>query len=164
VIIQGETRAEILKIVRARLLLAGATFVGLLVLVAGVLALSGGEDEHTYAAAPARCVEAWNGDPSAAVLGQHQFTYHHYSEVELLILTPAGAEAPETDPAGRCAIAFAASSLDAELAAATLIEDPKLGWTPLSDAVAADRLAQLQADAKDAYNAHLTDEGKIEPL
>jgi hypothetical protein len=162
-IIQGETPAEILKIVRARVLLAGATFLGLMALVAVVLLASGDED-HSYTAAPTRCVDAWNKDPAAAVLGQHQSSYHHYSEVEVLTLTPAGAEVPETDPSARCAIAFAASALDAELAAATLVDDPRRGWTPLSDAAGPERLAELQAEAKDAYNAHLTEEGKIEAL
>jgi hypothetical protein len=149
---------------QGRLPLAGATLVLLVALIAGVLLLRGGGEKHTFTAAPAQCVDSWNRDQTTVVLGQHQATYHHYSEVEVLLLDPEA-----DDPVGQqgggpaCTVVFAASSLDSELAAAAMIEE-KAGWRPLSGTAAPERLADLQAQAQSAYNAHLTLEGRIEPL
>jgi hypothetical protein len=151
---------------RARLLFAGGTLAVLAIVVAAVLVLSsGGGDDHEFTAAPQDCVDAWNEDVSAQSLGRHQFDFHHYSEVQVLTLDgKTKDEAPEGSPGALCAVAFASSSLDAELAAAALIRRSGT-WYALSDLETdPNRLAELQSNAKSAYNAELTEDGKIEPL
>lgn len=130
-----------------------------------MLVLFGGDEEHSFATAPTRFIDGWNNDQSAIVLGRHQSTYHHYAEVQVLTLSPDGTvEAPEGDAAAICAIAFAASSLDAELAAATIVKRPQ-GWVALSEQLSdPNRLAELQSTAQSEYNATLTPEGTTEPL
>ena len=57
---------------RSRLIFAGA-LAGLLVAAAIVLLSQSGGTEHTFTAAPERCLDSWNDDHSAPTkLGVHQ--------------------------------------------------------------------------------------------
>jgi hypothetical protein len=149
---------------RVRLAIAGGTAV-VLALVVAIVVLSAGDDEdHTFEPAPSACVEAWNGESTNLVLGQHQATAHRYSRIQMVRLGRGGAIAPMTDTAAPCGVIFASSSLDSELAAAALIES-RDGWRPLSDGdVPEDTLADLQLGAQDEYNALINADGTIEPL
>lgn len=161
---QGEGREGGSK--RARLVLAGGTVLVVLAAAGTVLALSGGDDEteHRYSAAPARCVNDWNQDAAARYVGRHQFLIHRYEQVQVVTLTGDGsAVASATDPGATCAIVFASVSLDPEFAAAAMIERPA-AWFPLSAQASPDRLAELQSDARAAYNGRLAEDGTITAL
>jgi hypothetical protein len=137
----------------------------LLAVVIVVVVLSGEEDdEHSFEPAPRACVEGWNANSTNLVLGQHQATAHHYSKIQVVRFGKQGAIAPEGRATAPCGLIFASSSLDAELAAAALIESPD-GWRPLSDQeVPSETLTDLQLGAQDHYNALINTDGTIEAL
>ncbi len=150
---------------RGRLLIVGATAVLLGALIALVLALSG-DEERGFTAAPASCVSDWNGDAAALALGRHQFAVHRYQQLEVLYLTPDGlaVEAPEGESGTTCAVVFAAAAADAEASSTVQILRP-IGWAPLSGAgTPVERLAELQTEAQESYNALLSPDGSVEPL
>lgn len=149
---------------RVRLVAALGLALLLAVIVAAVLILAGSSEKHSFEPAPERCVDGWNDDPAAVSLGLHQYSGHGYYNVQVITLSGDGSRAvPENTPGALCAIAFAASTLDAEVAAAALVQLPK-GWSPLSDLQPSERLAELQATAGSDYNATLRDDGTIEAL
>jgi hypothetical protein len=128
----------------------------MLVLVAG----SGSGDSADGAPAPAQCVRAWNQDPSTVAFGVHNATAHGYSQVQVTRLAEDGSALAGTD-AGKCAVVFAATSLDPELGAAAQIRING-GWAPLTaTGVDTARLAQLQSDAVEQANADLQPDGTI---
>ena len=136
---------------RARLLIAGGTLALLAAVIALVLVLSG-DDERTFEAAPQACIDDWNGDGAALVLGQHQFSIHRYQRLQVSYMDDA------------CSVIFSAAVLDAEPSSTVQILR-KVGWVPLSGAgVAREQLAELQTGAQEAYNALLQPDGSIEPL
>ena len=149
---------------RSRLIFAGA-LAGLLVIAAIVLLASSKEEKHTFEAAPQRCLDGWNDDPSAPTnLGVHQYDAHGYNYVEVLTLSSDGsAPAPESEPSAVCAVLFASPTLDAEAAAAALVQI-KGGWQPLAGLQQTARLAEYQSQAQEDYNARLQSDGTIEPL
>lgn len=149
---------------RSRLIFAGGLAV-LLVVAAIVLIASPGESEHTFTAAPQRCLDGWNDDPSApANLGVHQYDAHGYNYVEVLTLSSDGSSpVPESEPTAVCAVLFASPTLDAEAAAAALVQ-LQGGWQPLSRLQQTSRLAEYQSQAQEDYNAQLQSNGTIEPL
>jgi hypothetical protein len=151
---------------RPGLLTAGA--VALVCLAAGTAAIlflgSGTPVKHQYTAAPDECVGAWNGNLPARYLGRHQYGFHRYKDVEIVMLSADGSRKMAPGSAGaRCAIVFAASSLDPEFAAAAVIKRPA-AWFPLSQTASANRLAELQSEAKTAYNANLHADGTVTSL
>jgi hypothetical protein len=120
--------------------------------------------EHEYTLAPAACVQAWNQNAPALYVGRHQFGVHRYKQVEVLGLSLDGSkELPVGSPGAYCAIVFANSSLDPEFAAAAVIKKPA-AWFALSTSASPNRLAELQSDAKTAYNADLNADGSITAL
>jgi len=149
---------------RSRLIFAGG-LAALLVVAAVVLLASSGEEEHTFAAAPQRCLDGWNDDPSAPTnLGVHQYDAHGYNYVEVLTLSSDGSSpVPESEPTAVCSVLFASPSLDAEAAAAALVQ-LKGAWQPLSTLQQTTRLAEYQAQAQEDYNARLQADGTIDPL
>ena len=149
---------------RSRLIFAGA-LAGLLVVAAIVLLSQSGGTEHTFTAAPQRCLDSWNDDPSAPTkLGIHQYDVHGYNYIEVLTLSSDGsAPVSESEPTAVCAVLFASPTLDAEASAAALVE-LQGGWQPLSRLQRTSRLAEYQAQAQADYNAKLQDDGTIEPL
>ena len=149
---------------RSRLIFAGA-LAGLLVVAAIVLLSQSGGTEHTFSAAPERCLDSWNDDPSAPTkLGVHQYDAHGYNHVEVLTLSSDGSAAvPESESTAVCAVLFASPSLDAEAAAAALVK-LQGGWQPLSRLQQTSRLAEYQAQAQEDYNAQLQSDGTIDPL
>lgn len=148
---------------RARLLFAAGLASALVVGVVAV-ALSGGEESTPAAAADPRCLEQWNGDPAALTTGRHQYTFHRYTNVQILRLDTESAGFEES-PDGDCAIVFASSSLDSEAAAAALIQQDR-EWTALSaaDGVTTERLGELQSEAVAGANAIIDVQGRIAPL
>jgi hypothetical protein len=150
---------------RSRLIFAGA-LAGLLAVAAIVLVSQSGGQKHDFVAAPDRCLDAWNDDPKDAPsqLGVHQYNAHGYNFVEVLTLSSDGsAPTAESEPTAICAVLFASTNLDPELAAAALIKLPA-GWQPLSTLQQTARLADYQAQAQEDYNAELQQDGTIEPL
>ena len=117
-------------------------------------------DSAAAAPAPAQCVSAWNRDPSTVAFGVHNATAHGYSQVQVTRLADDGSALTGTD-AGKCAVVFAATSLDPELGAAAQIRING-GWAPLTaTGVDTARLAQLQSDAVELANADLQPDGTI---
>ncbi len=142
---------------RVRLIFAGMLGCGLLAAVMAVaLTQDGGPSPEP--ADPA-CVSAWNEDPAATTLGRHQFAVHRYQRAQVARLG-SGAE---PDPSGDCAVIFAASTLDAELAAAGQIQ---VGgqWSALSGqpGITPERLEQLQRDAAGLANARVGEGGQLD--
>ena len=150
---------------RGRLAFASVLAAGLVIAIAVVLLASSGESKHTFTAAPERCLEGWNDDPSApAKLGVHQYDAHGYNYVEVLTLSSDGsAPVSESDPTAVCTILFASPTLDAEASAAALVQ-VRGSWQPLSRLQQSSRLAEYQAQAQTDYNAELQSDGTIEPL
>jgi hypothetical protein len=125
---------------------------------------SGTAPEHEYTSAPAACIGAWNGNVPARYLGRHQYGFHRYKEVEVVMLSDDGSRKMVPGSVGaECAIVFAASSLDPEFAAAAVIKRPA-AWFPLSQTASANRLAELQSEAKTAYNGNLHADGTVTAL
>jgi hypothetical protein len=149
---------------RARLVFA-AGLAGLLAVTAIVLLSQSGDSKHTFSAAPERCLDGWNDDPSApANLGVHQYDAHGYNYVQVLTLSSDGsAPVPESEPAAVCAVLFASPTLDAEAAAAALVQ-LQGGWQPLTRLQGTSRLADYQSQAQEDYNARLQSDGTIDPL
>ena len=151
---------------RGRLILVGCVVLVVLLASGALIAFVGDGTplEHTYAAAPAPCVTAWNDDLAARYLGRHQFTFHRYTQIQILTLSADGTRAMPADaPGATCAIVFAASSLDPEFAAAAVIKRPA-AWLPLSGSASPNRLAELQSAAKTAYNGNLHEDGSVTAL
>jgi hypothetical protein len=150
---------------RARLFLAGGLAAILVIAVVVVLILSGGGEERDFDPASADCVAAWNDDPRAVSLGRHQLVGHGYFYVEVTTLSMDGAaELPAGDPAGACAMVFAASTFARERASVALLHKPAAGWIPLNRFQSPERLSALQDEAQRTYNAHLEDDGTITSL
>jgi len=149
---------------RTRLLLALGIAAVLAVVVIAVVVLSGAEEKHEYAEAPAACIEAWNGNPTTVVLGQHQASAHKYSRVQVVRFGKDGAIAPSTQTSAPCGVVFASSSLDSELAAAAMIQDGETFRALSKQDVPPETLEDLQLDAQDAYNAFIGAGGTIDPL
>jgi hypothetical protein len=149
---------------RARLIFA-AGLAGLLAVAAIVLVSQSGGSEHTFTAAPQRCLDGWNEDPSApSQLGVHQYDAHGYNYVQVLTLSSDGsAPVSESEPTAVCTVLFASPTLDAEASAAALVQ-LQGGWQPLSRLQQTSRLAEYQAQAQEDYNARLQQDGTIEPL
>lgn len=149
---------------RLRLAAAIAATVVLAALVGLVVLLGGGSAEHSFEAAPPECVDAWNEDPQARRLGQHQYATHLYENVQVLTLSADFAEpVPAGEPGARCAAIFAALSLDAEVSAAASV-NVRGRWAPLSGYQPHERLAAMQAEAQRGYNTELLEDGTLEPL
>jgi hypothetical protein len=133
------------------------TLTGLIV----VVLLSAADDSGKPA--EAECIEAWNDDPLARTLGVHQSSAHGYLEVHVLRLTDNGQD-PAPGQAGRCAVAFAADTLDPEARAAAQLQFKGTVWRPVSDlpGVASERLLELQHTAAEEPNANLAPTGTID--
>jgi hypothetical protein len=150
---------------RARLILAGGLAAILLIAVAVVLVLSGGGEEREFDPASPDCITAWNDDPRAVSLGRHQLVGHGYFYVEVTTLSQDGfEELPTGDPAGTCAMVFAASTFARERSSVAMIHKGRAGWIPLNRFQPPDRLSALQDEAQSTYNAHLEDDGTIASL
>lgn len=149
---------------RARLIYACTAFLALGVLVAGVLALSGGSEGAGAAEAPGECLERWNSDRSARSFGRHNALAHGYSHAQVLTLTSDGsAPISAGDPDASCAVIFASTSLDPERVVAGQIY-LQARWQPLNGLLDVERLAALQSEAVAAANTALTQTGELEPL
>ena len=148
---------------RARLAfaVAAAAALGAVVMLVAVVG-RGSDDPADVARAPAECVRAWNHEPDAVAFGVHNATAHGYSRVQVTHLTEDGSE-PADPETGKCAVIFAATSLDPELGAAAQILVAKGQWLPLFNLPGIDsgRLAQLQSDAVELANADLQPDGTI---
>jgi hypothetical protein len=89
---------------------------------------------------------------------------HRYEEIQIATMKPDGsALVSEGEPGAACGVVFAAVSLDPEFSAAAMIES-RGAWLPLSGKASPDRLAELQSDARAAYNGHLAEDGTVTPL
>jgi hypothetical protein len=141
---------------RARLIFAGVLGAGLVIAVLVVVIAGGGGDDGPPA--DGACISAWNDDPAAVSLGVHQFNGHGYDLVQVTRLDKSGAP----DDAGDCAVVFAASALDPELAAAAQVERDG-AWHALSaePGISPERLGELQGDATGKVNATLGDDGTL---
>jgi hypothetical protein len=145
---------------RLRLALAAilaATLTGLI----AVALLSAGDDSGKPA--EAECIDAWNDDPLARTLGVHQSGAHGYLEAHVLRLADDGG-APRPRQQGRCAVAFAADTLDPEARAAAQLQFKGTIWRPVSDlpGVTPERLLELQHIAAEEPNANLAPTGTID--
>jgi hypothetical protein len=150
---------------RARLFLAGGLAAILLIVVVVVVILSSGGEEREFDPASADCIAAWNDDPRAVSLGRHQLVGHGYFYVEVTTLSKDGATELESgDPAGACAMVFAASTFARERSSVAMLNKPPAGWIPLNRFQSPDRLAELQDEAQSTYNAYLEDDGTITSL
>ena len=152
---------------RTRLIFA-LGLIALFAILVGVVVIAqsgGGDEDRTFAAAPAKCIESWNSDADTVSLGQHQAVAHGYSRVEVAYATGDGSEVSiEPIQDGSCALLFAASQLDSELAAAALIER-RDAWEPMiATGADAARLDELQDGALEAANAELGADGRLSPL
>lgn len=147
---------------RARLLFAAALATALAIGVV-VVALSSGQESTPVAAADPRCLKQWNEDPVALTAGRHQYTFHRYTNVQILRLD-TGSDFDES-ARGDCAIVFAANALDPESAAAAMVLQKQV-WSPLSAARGAtpERLGELQSNAVAGANAIIDRQGRIAPL
>jgi hypothetical protein len=149
---------------RGRLLLAGG-LAGTLLLVSAAVLLLGGDDEREFEPASAECIAAWNDQPRAVSLGRHQLVDHGYYYVEVTTLSTDGsAELAAGDPAGACAMVFAASTFARERASVAMLHKGAAGWIPLTRFQPPDRLEALQDEAQSTYNGHLEDDGTISAL
>ena len=132
----------------------------LLLLIAGVLVAVSLRDSEEASAAPAECVEAWNGNRAAVSLGRHQYSDHGYNRVEITRLDPESLMTGEGD----CTVVFPARLLDPEpIAAAMVLREGR--WIPVAQlrGVTLPELGELQASALEATNGVLVEEGLIEP-
>lgn len=146
---------------RARIAIAIA--VGLTAAVVAV-ALTSGDEADQSAAAPERCVEAWNRDEAALAYGRHNFNFHFYEGALVTFLDRAGRELAAGE-GGRCAVIFPSRSLDPEpFAAGQVLEGG--GWTPISEMRGVDlaRLAELQVLAAGSPNSALDAGGRLTAL
>jgi hypothetical protein len=150
---------------RLRAAAAVAAAVLLAAVVAVVLVVSGGSGvDHEFDPAPEACVDGWNGDRFAVTLGKHQSVGHNYINVQVLTLSGDYSEpVAEGEPGAACAVIFASSSLDPEIAAAGSVRR-RGRWEELSGFVDPSELAELQIEAQGAYNARLGSDGIITPL
>jgi hypothetical protein len=148
---------------RANLIFAGASAVGLGLLIA-VVALAGSGGESNAAAAPQQCVRSWNSDQTALADGRHNALVHKYTEAQVGYMDADGADSVSNEPKGRvCVVVFGSPALDPEVEYAAKIEvDGE--WIPLSALIAPVELAGLQRDALDGANVTPTAEGKLAPL
>jgi hypothetical protein len=130
-------------------------------LIVAVL-LSAADDSGT--SAEAECIEAWNDDPLARTLGVHQSSAHGYLEVHVLRLADDGQD-PVPGQTGRCAVAFAAETLDPEARAAAQLQFKGIVWRPVSDlpGMTSERLLELQHIAAEEPNANLSLSGTLDP-
>ena len=149
---------------RARALIAIGALAGFGVLIAGILVLGGASDDPHAAAAPAECVELWNGDEQALSTGAHNASAHGYSRVRVAYADASATELSDSPvEGGGCIVIFAAQALDPEPEAAAEIH-LEGGWTPLSTRAEPDRLAELQSDALSSANAGLSADGRVTPF
>jgi hypothetical protein len=147
---------------RARVLLALAALAAFGIVVAAVAVTAGGEDEASSApAAPAECLEAWNGDRDALAFARHNSIFHNYNSAQVGYLEPSAKASVSDDPgAGDCVVVFPRNQLDPEpLAAGQLLTNR--GWVPLIEAMDVNAVARLQSEAFDGANAEPTIEGEI---
>ena len=131
-----------------------------LLLAAGILVAVVLRDSEEASAAPAECIEAWNGDRAAVSLGRHQYDDHGYNRVEIARLDLDSLATGE----GQCAVIFPARLLDPEpIAAAMVLQGDR--WVPVAGlrGVTLTELGELQAAALDAANGTLAREGLVEP-
>jgi hypothetical protein len=126
-----------------------------------VVLLSAGDDSEKPA--EAECIDAWNDDPLARTLGVHQSGAHGYLEVHVFRLADNGQD-PAPGQGGRCAVAFAADTLDPEARSAAQLQFKGMVWRPVSDlpGVTSDRLLELQHIAAEDPNANLAPTGTID--
>ena len=134
-----------------------------LLLIAGVVvALTLRDSGDTASAAPAECVTAWNDDPTAVGLGQHQYNDHGYNRVQITRLDPESLVTGADE--SRCTVIFPARLLDPEPIAAALVQRADGAWIPVSNlrGVTLPDLGELQAQALDDANGSLLRDGLIE--
>jgi hypothetical protein len=149
---------------RARALIAIGALAGFAALIGAILVLGGGSDDPDAAAAPADCVELWNGDRQVLTTGIHNASAHGYSRVQVAYADGSATEISDAPvEGGGCIVVFAAQALDPEPQAAAEIH-LEGAWTPMSTSVELDRLAELQSDALGAANAELGTDGRLTPF
>ena len=131
-----------------------------LLLVAGIVVAVVLRDSEDASAAPAECVEAWNGDRQAVGLGRHQYDDHGYNRVQITRLDPESLVTGEGD----CTVIFPARLLDPEPIAAAMVQRDGR-WIPVAelDGVTLPELGELQSGALDAANGSLLRDGQVEP-
>jgi hypothetical protein len=150
---------------RARILIAIGAAVALAAAIAVIaVASGGGSDGRDVAAAPERCVDAWNRDQAAVAYGRHNFSFHLYEGALVTYLTKTGEEVGEGE-GGLCAVIFPSQALDPEPFAAGQVLDGKL-WFPISelDQMELSRLAELQVLAAGSPNTTLDVRGVLARL
>jgi hypothetical protein len=148
---------------RARLIFAGVLVAGLALAALLIPLLAGGGEEAAAVPADSECIDAWNDERVTVLFGQHQFTAHRYSAIQVLRLAEDGADVADGEE-GNCAVIFAANTLDPEPGAAAQIYNGRK-WEPLSErpGVKPERLGELQSQALAEANATLTSAGTLEP-
>ncbi len=158
---EPETQTETQPSNRARLIFAGVLIAALACAALLIPLLAGGDEEVAVEPADPACITAWNDERLTVLFGQHQFTAHRYSAIQVLRLGDGGGPVADGEE-GNCAVVFAATTLDPEPGAAAQILLGKK-WEPLSEVpgVKPERLGELQSEALDGANATLTAEGTL---
>jgi hypothetical protein len=150
---------------RARLAIAlGAAIVLAVIVIVVAVASGGSDDEREVAAAPERCVEAWNADKAARAYGRHNFSFHLYKGALVTFLTENGVEVAPGE-GGLCAVIFPSEALDPEPFAAGQVLDGRR-WKAISElgGVELTRVAELQVTAAGSPNTTLSVQGVLAPL
>jgi hypothetical protein len=149
---------------RARLAIALVAGVALAAIIVVVAIASGGDDDQAVAAAPTRCVEAWNSDEAARGYGRHNFNFHLYTGALVTFLSSDGLEVGG-ESGGLCAVIFPSEALDPEPVAAGQVLRKRI-WVPISEleGIELTRVAELQALAAEAPNTTLDTGGSLTPL
>lgn len=150
---------------RARLAIALAAAIALAGIIVVVAVASGGDSEdEPVAAAPKRCVEAWNSDEAARAYGRHNFSFHLYKGALVTFLSRAGEQVEEGD-GGLCAVIFPSEALDPEPFAAGQVLEGR-SWTPISglSGIELTTVAELQVLAAGSPNTTLSIRGVLAPV
>jgi hypothetical protein len=144
---------------RARLIAVGVALGLFSAVVVAVVALSSSGDAGSGGGAPQECIDSWNSDEAALVIGSHVASLHGYTSAWVLELGDDLERNP--DSGGRCAVVFPASQLDPEPEFAATVHEGR-SWESLSRSGASgEELGELQREAMTATNAAVLPDGTL---
>lgn len=145
---------------RGRLLFVAVLSLVLGAVVAGVLLISGADEQSGPVAPPGDCVTAWNDDPEALSFGRHNRTFHNYEQARVARIS---AESVSETGSGDCVVIFPSASLDPEPFAAGEFRTGG-AWRPLSDTIDLGRVDQIQSEAIGRANVSIGENGDLTAL